>query len=73
MKQFNNETIQKFHMPKDALDYLINNLNGGEVILFKGARFLEGIIEHLLADKNDVKKLCRREKIWHTRRKQWGL
>src|SRR3989344_6305773 len=73
MKQSNNETIEKFLMPKDALDYLLNNLKGREVILFKGARFLEGIIEHLLADKNDIKKLCRREKVWEKRRKQWGL
>src|SRR3989344_170138 len=73
MKQSNNEAIETFIMPKDALDYLANNLKGGEVILFKGARFLEGIIEHLLADKNDVKKLCRREKVWEKRRKQWGL
>ena len=73
MKQSNNETIKRFLMPKDALDYLVNNLQGREVILFKGARFLEGIIEHLLADKNDVKKLCRREKIWQERRKKWGL
>ena len=73
MKQSNNETIEKFLMPKDALDYLLNNLKGREVILFKGARFLEGIIEHLLADKNDIKKLCRREKIWQIRRTRWGL
>lgn len=64
---------EKFTMPRQALDYLLNSLKGGEVMLFKGARFLEGIIEHLLLDKNDVEKLCRREKIWQTRRKQWGL
>ena len=40
MKQSNNETIEKFLMPKDALDYLLNNLKGREVILFKGATFL---------------------------------
>lgn len=64
---------EKFEMPKDAMDYLTNSLKGGEVILFKGARFLEGIIEHLLANKNDAEKLCRREKIWQIRRKQWEL
>ncbi len=68
-----NDKTGKFILPKDALEYLLNNLKGGEVILFKGARFLEGIIEHLLADKNDVYKLCRREKIWQIRRKKWGL
>jgi len=64
---------ETFTMPKEALDYLLENLKGGEVVLFKGARFLEGVIEHLLLDKNDVKKLCRREKVWEKRRKQWGL
>lgn len=73
MKQSDNETIERFLMSKDALDYLLTHLRGSEAILFKGARFLEGVIEHLLKDKNDVKKLCRREKIWQERRKQWGL
>ena len=62
-----------FEQPKDALDYLRQNLNGSETILFKGARFLEGIIEHLLADKKDISKLCRREIVWQRRRKEWGL
>lgn len=63
----------KFETPKEVLDFLQTNIVGGETILFKGARFLEGVIEHLLEDKNDVSKLCRREKIWQIRRKQWGL
>lgn len=65
--------IEKFELPKQALEYLEKNLQGGETVLFKGARFLEGVVEHLLLDKNDVNKLCRREKIWQIRRKQWGL
>lgn len=65
--------IEKFTTPKEALDYLIANIRGGETIVFKGARFLEGVIEHLLADKNDTKKLCRREKIWQIRRQKWKL
>ena len=64
---------EKFTMPKDALNYLLSHLRGGEAVLFKGARFLEGVIEHLLLNKNDVKKLCRREKVWQERRKKWGL
>ncbi len=63
----------QFTMPKDVLDYLKENLKGKEVILFKGARFLEGIITHLLSNKDDVSKLCRQEKIWQERRMQWGL
>ncbi len=63
----------KFNGPKDALDYLKKNIKGGETILFKGARFLEGVIEHLLQNKSDVSKLCRREQVWQDRRKTWGL
>jgi len=55
------------------LDYLKGNIEGGEIILFKGARFLEGVIENLLEDKGNVKYLARREKIWEIRRKKWGL
>ena len=62
-----------FTEPKDALDYLKSSLNGREVLVFKGARFLEGIIEHLLLDKSDADKLCRREAVWQQRRKKWGL
>lgn len=59
--------------PKEVLDYLEKNIKGGEVFLFKGARFLEGVIEHLLVNKDDVLKLSRREKVWEIRRKKWGL
>jgi len=62
-----------FIYPSEVLKYLEKNLKGKEVILFKGARFLEGIIEQLLLNKEDISKLCRREKIWQERRKQWGL
>jgi UDP-N-acetylmuramoyl-tripeptide--D-alanyl-D-alanine ligase len=65
--------LEAFLYPKEVLDYLEAQLAGGEAVLFKGARFLEGVIEHLLADKRDVSKLSRREKIWEIRRKQWGL
>lgn len=65
--------VVSFINPKEALDYLMANLNGGETILFKGARFLEGIIEHLLLNKSDISKLCRRELIWQKRREKWGL
>ncbi len=65
--------LEKFLNPKEVLDYLNKNIMGGEAILFKGARFLEGVIENLLPDKKDVDKLDRREKVWEKRRKQWGL
>lgn len=71
LKGLNN--VQSFLLPKEALQFLRKKITGNEVILFKGARFLEGIIEHLLLDKNDITKLCRREKVWRIRRKKWGL
>jgi len=65
--------IEKFINPKEVLDYLKLNLKGHELLLFKGARFLEGVIEHLLLDKKDIEKLPRREKVWQKRRRSWGL
>lgn len=70
---FSDSNMEKFVNPKEALDFLENNLKGGEVILFKGARFLEGVIEQLLLDKNDIKHLVRREKVWDDRRKKFGI
>lgn len=67
------DRVVGFEKPNEVLDYLKSNINGGETILFKGARFLEGVIEHLLKNKADVEKLSRREKIWEIRRKKWGL
>ncbi len=69
----NEKKVISFLGPKETLDYISENIKGGETILFKGARFMEGIIEHLLEDKDDIKKLARREKIWEIRRKHWGL
>lgn len=65
--------VAVFETPREVLDYLQTEITGGECILFKGSRFLEGIIEHLLANPADAAKLCRREKIWQKRRKKWGL
>lgn len=65
--------IEKFLIPREVLGYLEENLQGGETILFKGARFLEGVIGHLLQDKEDIDRLPRREKVWENRRKEWGL
>ncbi len=68
-----NKEVIPLEKPADALEYLRTNLRGGETIVFKGARFLEGVVEHLLADPSDAAKLCRREEIWRKRRAQWGL
>lgn len=59
--------------PKKALAYLKKRITGGETIIFKGSQYLEWIIEKLLADPKDAKKLCRREKAAVRRRKKWGL
>ena len=67
------QNIISFENPKEVLEYLKSNLKGGELLLFKGARFLEGVIEHLLLDKKDIEKLPRREKVWEARRRKFGL
>ncbi len=59
--------------PAEVRDALPHAIEGGEILVFKGARFLEAIVEEMLADKKDAKKLCRREDVWHARRAQWGL
>ncbi len=64
--------------PSEVLKILPNSIDGGppgqgEILVFKGARFLEGIIEHMLAEPSDVEKLCRREGVWRARRKEWNV
>ena len=59
--------------PKKALAYIEKTITGRETIVFKGSQYLEWIIEKLLANKEDEKKLCRREKAAVMRRKSWGL
>ena len=59
--------------PKKDLEYIEKNTKGRETLVFKGSQYLEWIIEKLLADPKDAKKLCRREKAAVARRKSWGL
>lgn len=59
--------------PRKALEYLEKRTTGRETLVFKGSQYLEWIIEKLLADPKDAKKLCRREKAAVARRKSWGL
>ncbi|MBR3332644.1 hypothetical protein IKG28_03395 [Candidatus Saccharibacteria bacterium] len=59
--------------PRKALEYLEKRTTGRETLVFKGSQYLEWIIEKLLADPKDAKKLCRREKAAVNRRKSWGL
>jgi hypothetical protein len=51
----------------------LEQLKGGEAILFKGAGFLEGVIEVLLADQDDKAKLVRQDGMQQRRRKDFGL
>ncbi|PIS08873.1 hypothetical protein COT75_04270 [Candidatus Beckwithbacteria bacterium CG10_big_fil_rev_8_21_14_0_10_34_10] len=56
-----------------AGDWLLENLQGGEVILVKGSQntiFLEVVVEKLLENKKDIKKLCRQSKYWDKKRKE---
>jgi len=50
-----------FDQPKQALDYIKQEIEGDEVLFFKGARWLEGIISNLLENSSDRDRLCRRE------------
>lgn len=59
--------------PKKALEYIEKKSTGKETILFKGSQYLEWIIEKLLANPEDAKKLCRRESAAVKRRKKRGL
>ncbi len=59
--------------PRKALSYLEKHITGKETLIFKGSHYLEWVIEKLLADPADAKKLCRREKAAVARRKSWGL
>ena len=62
-----------FSRPKDAVKYLQQELTSGETVLFKGSQYLEGVIEHLLADPSDTAKLPRQEPAAKKRRAKWGL
>ena len=59
--------------PKKALEYIKKHVTGRETLIFKGSQYLEWIIEKLLENPDDAKKLCRREKAAVQRRKNWGL
>lgn len=68
-----NRTVFKTLDPDWAAQLLKSEgfLRQGEVILIKGSQntlFLEGIVEQILANKNDLKELCRRGKMWQEKR-----
>lgn len=59
--------------PRKALEYIEKKIRGNETLIFKGSQYLEWVIEKLLENPEDAKKLCRREKAAVARRKSWGL
>lgn len=59
--------------PRKALEYIQKHVKGNETLIFKGSQYLEWIIEKLLANPDDARLLCRREKAAVIRRKNWGL
>lgn len=69
--------IASIAFPKshDAATYLEKHINGGEAILFKGSQsiYLEGLIEPLLRNKDDISKLPRQESFWKLQRKKLGF
>lgn len=52
---------QLYRSINDLLDDLKADLTGQEAVLFKGAGFLEHLVESLLDDPADADRLCRRE------------
>ena len=66
--------VVSFESGRQALEYLEKNLKGHETVLFKGSQslFLEGIIEKLLKQKNDIVKLPRQIQFWKDVRKIKG-
>lgn len=59
--------------PKKALSFIEKHIKGNETLIFKGSQYLEWIIEKLLKNPKDAKKLCRRDRGSVQRRKNWGL
>lgn len=58
---------------KEVSDILQENLTGGEAILFKGVRYLDTVIEQLLANPDNVKHLVRRDALSRRQRAKKGI
>ena len=65
--------VVSFLEPTEALAYIKKHTKGRETIIFKGSQYLEWIVEKLLKNPADAKKLPRREKAAVMRRKKRGL
>ncbi|MDR0462823.1 MAG: hypothetical protein LBG64_01210 [Pseudomonadales bacterium] len=51
--------------PSELEKYMDDHLQGGEIILFKGGRFLDGLLERLLVNQEQASLLPRRESYWY--------
>jgi UDP-N-acetylmuramoyl-tripeptide--D-alanyl-D-alanine ligase len=60
--------VVSYKRHRDIVSFFSARLKPGDVILCKGAGFLEVVVERLLADKSDTEQLCRREEVWQKRR-----
>lgn len=65
--------VRSYDDVKEALKYIEQNTTGSETIIFKGSQYLEWIIEKLLKNPEDAKKLPRREAAAVRRREKRGL
>ena len=65
--------VESFANARDALQYIVDHLQGNEVLLFKGSQYLEWIVEKLLLNPQDVSKLARQDSASVKRRASWGL
>ncbi len=71
-----NQKIISFTSTKNIIEFLRINedfLEKEDVILIKGSQntlFMESIVEELLADKGEAKKLCRRGQFYEARRQE---
>jgi UDP-N-acetylmuramyl pentapeptide synthase len=66
--KFNCESFETY---TKAIDFILKNINNNDLILVKGSQntlFLERVVEMLLKNKDDVKKLCRRGIFWDKKR-----
>ncbi len=56
-----------------AKDFILKSIKDGDIILVKGSQntlLLERVVEMLLKDKKEIKKLCRRRPSWEKKRKE---
>lgn len=67
-----NDQVIKFSNREEVLDFIKENIRGGERILFKASAsmYLEDIIESLLNEKKDADLLPRRGDFWDKKRRR---